>query len=71
MCVIKSFTKLTGKELCQGLILNKVPGLSLATLQKQRLWHRCFPVNLAKFLRTPIFIENLQWLHFYCGYIAS
>ena len=20
---------------------------------KKRLWHRCFPVNLAKFLRTP------------------
>ena len=24
-----------------------------ATLLKQRLWHRCFPVNFAKFLRTP------------------
>ena len=23
----------------------------------QRLWHRCFPVNLAKFLRTP-FLQN-------------
>ena len=23
------------------------------TLLKKRLWHRCFPVNLAKFLRTP------------------
>ena len=22
-------------------------------LQKKRLWHRCFPVNFVKFLRTP------------------
>ena len=24
-----------------------------ATLLKKRLWHRCFPVNFAKFLRAP------------------
>ena len=24
-----------------------------ATFLKKRLWHRCFPVNFAKFLRTP------------------
>ena len=23
------------------------------TLLKKRLWHRCFPVNFAKFLRAP------------------
>ena len=28
-----------------------------ATLLKTRLWHRCFPVNFAKFLRTP-FLQN-------------
>ena len=28
-----------------------------ATLSKKRLWHRCFPVNFAKFLRTP-FSQN-------------
>ena len=28
-----------------------------ATLSKKSLWHRCFPVNLAKFLRTP-FLQN-------------
>ena len=26
------------------------------------LWHRCFPVNFEKFVRTPVFTENLQWL---------
>ena len=28
----------------------------------QRLWHKCFPVNLAKFLRIPYFTEHLRWL---------
>ena len=28
-----------------------------ATLLKRRLWHRCFPVNFVKFLRTP-FLQN-------------
>ena len=27
------------------------------SLLKKRLWHRCFPVNFAKFLRTP-FSQN-------------
>ena len=31
-------------------------------LLKKRLWHRCFPVNFAKFLRTPFFTEYLWWL---------
>ena len=26
-----------------------------ATLLKKRLWHRCSPVNFAKFLSTPFF----------------
>ena len=29
---------------------------------KKRLWHRCFPMNFAKFLRAPIFTEHLRWL---------
>ena len=33
-----------------------------ATLLKKRLWHRCFPVNFVKFLRTPFFMEHLRWL---------
>ena len=36
---------------------NKVAGLRPATLLKKRLWHRCFAVNFAKFLRTP-FLQN-------------
>ena len=29
---------------------------------KKRLWHRCFPVNFVKFLRTSFFAEHLRWL---------
>ena len=31
--------------------------LRSTTLLKKRLWHRCFPVNFVKFLRTP-FLQN-------------
>ena len=55
--VLGSFTKFTGKQLCQSLIFNKVAGLSPATFLKKRPWHRCFPVSFAKFLRTP-FLQN-------------
>ena len=53
--VIRNFAKFTGKHLCQRLFFNKVAGLTPATLLKKRLWHRCFPVNFAKFLRTPFY----------------
>ena len=29
---------------------------------KKRLWHRCCPKNIGKFLRELCFIEHLQWL---------
>ena len=32
-----------------------------ATLLKKRLWHRCFSVNFAKFLRTPFLTKQLRW----------
>ena len=54
----------------QSLFFNKVVGLRLATLLKnwlwhrwpatllkERLWRRCFPVNFAKFLKTP-YLKN-------------
>ena len=48
--VLKNFTKLTMKHLCHNL--------QLSTLLKKRLWHRCFPVNFAKFLRTPFLLNT-------------
>ena len=50
------------KHMCQSLFFNKVAGLRPATLLKNRLWHWCFPVNFAKFLRTPFLEEHLRWL---------
>ena len=32
---------------------------------KKRLWSKCFPVNFAKFLRTPLLTEHLRWLLLY------
>ena len=49
-------------HLCQSLFFNKVAGLRPAALLKKRLWHRCFPVNFAKFLRTTFLTEHLRWL---------
>ena len=37
--VLRNFARFTGRHLCQSLFFNS--------------WHRCFPVNFAKFLRTP------------------
>ena len=51
--------KLIGKHLYQNLFLNKVAGLRPATLLKKRFWHRCFPANFTKFLRTP-FLQNIS-----------
>ena len=48
--------------LCHSFFLNKDAGLSLQLLLKKRLWHRCFPVNCAKFLRTPFLKEHIRWL---------
>ena len=44
--VLKGFTKFTGNTCARS------PALS-----KKRFWHRCFPVNFVKFLRTP-FSQN-------------
>ena len=34
------------------------------------LWHRCFPVNFAKFLRATFFTEHLWWLLLFVMYIS-
>ena len=54
--VFRNCAKFTGKHLCQSLFFRS------ATLLKKRLWHRCFPANFAKFLRTPFFKGHLWWL---------
>ena len=55
--VLRNLTKFIKKYLCQSLFINKVAGLRPVTLLKKSLWHSCFPVNFAKFLRTS-FLQN-------------
>ena len=42
-----------------------------ATLLKLRLWHRCFSVTFARFLRTSFFKEHLWWLLLYLKRILN
>ena len=69
--VLWNFAKFTGKQPCQSLFFNKVAGLRPETLFKKRLWHRCFPVNFVKFLRTPFFTEHLWRLFLYVTIFLS
>ena len=43
-------------------LFNTVAPLRPATLLKKRLWHWCFPVNFAKFLRIPFLQNTSGWL---------
>ena len=62
--VLRNFAKFTGKHVCQSIFFNKVSGLRpLETiLLRKRLCHRCFVVNFAKFLRTPVLQKTFWWL---------
>ena len=60
--VLRHFGKFTGKHLCQSLFFKKGAGLRPATLFKKRLWHRFFPVNFAKFLKTSFLTEHIRRL---------
>ena len=59
--VLKYFAIFTGKHLCWSLFLiklslfNKVAGLKPGSFIKKRLQHRCFPLNIAKFLRAVFY----------------
>ena len=43
-------------------LTNKIAGLMVCNFIKKRHQHKCFPVNIAKFLKTALFIEYLWWL---------
>ena len=38
---------------------------------KKRLQHRCFPVNIAKFLRITFFIEHVCWPLLFCTFFSA
>ena len=52
--ILRNFTKLIGKHPCRSFLFNTVAGLNLNQAK--------IPVNFAKFLRTPFYIEHLWWL---------
>ena len=58
--VLKNFENFTAKHLCQSLIFDKVG-----------LWHRCFPVKLAKFLRTASIFVNFELLVIVCSGVSN
>ena len=57
---LSNFAKFIEKQLCQSLFFNKVG--CLCNFIKKILWHRCFPVNFAKFIWTPILQNISGWL---------
>ena len=59
--VLKAFATLTRKHVLESYF-NKIANLKVSNLIKKRLWHRCFPVNIAKFLRKPI-LKNICERH--------
>ena len=67
--VRRCFVKKLFLEISQNLQGNTCAGVSFliklqafATLLKKRLWHRRFPVNFVKFLRTHFLTKHLWWL---------
>ena len=54
--VLRKFAKFTRNTCLESLFKYRCRPIP-ATLLKKRLWNKCFPVNFAKFLRTP-FLQN-------------
>ena len=54
---VRNFSKFTEKHLYQSLFFIKVADVRPPTLLTKILWHKSFPVNFEKFLRTP-FLQN-------------
>ena len=64
---LENFANFTGKHLCWSLLLIKLQVWKACNIVKERLQHRCFSVNNAKFLRAAFFMEQfwccLSWLY--------
>ena len=61
----KKFRKIHRKtSVRETLFFNDVAGLNSAILLKKNLWHKCFLMNVAKFLRAPL-LENTSGGCFY------
>ena len=56
---LKNLVIFTGKYLSWSLFFNKNAGLQSCNFLKKRLQHRCFPMNVAKFVRIPV-LKNIS-----------
>ena len=56
--VLKNLAYFTRKHLCWSLFFNKVAGLQDSNFIKKRCQHKCFPVEIGKFSRTPLFYKT-------------
>ena len=60
--VFLEISKNSEENICARVsFFNKVGDLKPAILFKKRLWHRCFPMNFVKFLRTPFLQTPLEY----------
>ena len=57
MDALKNFVMFTRKHLCWSLLELKLKGCNFI---KRRLQHRCFPGNIAKFLRTVFLVTAIK-----------
>ena len=55
--VLLKISQYSQENTCVRVSFNKGAGL-----YKKRHQHRCFPVNITKFLRTTFFIDHPRWL---------
>ena len=55
--VSQVFCKIHRKTSLPESLFNKVAGVRLATLLEKTLWHRSFPTNFTKYLRT-FYLKN-------------
>ena len=62
--VPRNFAKFTRKYLYQSIFYERCR-LEACNFIKKQIRHKCFSVDFAKFLRTPLFAEHLQWLLLY------
>ena len=63
--VLKLFPMFAIKNLCSSLFLINLGAWRPEFVLKKRFQHRCFPVNIAKFLRTAFLWNTFCSLYFY------
>ena len=56
--VFKNLAIFIGKHLCRSAFINENASFQSCNFIKKRVQHRCFPVTIAKFLRTSV-LKNI------------